>query len=93
MIKKTRKFDRVYLLSARYSTYDLLCTSDKELLQGLYNHKKYGLSYFPDVYSPETAYGKTKLKKITKKDLKSILSRNKSQISKKGADYVKRMLS
>ena len=92
MIKKTRNFNNIYLLSARYSTYDVVCTSDKELLQALANHKKYGLNYFPEVYSPETDFGKTKLKKVFQKDLKAILSRNKSQISKKGAEFIKRML-
>ena len=92
MITKRRNYKEVYLLSSRFTAMTVVCSNEVELLRVLAKPDKYNLLQFPNVYSPETSMGKTKLKKVTNKELKSILKRNKSKIPKSSFEYISRMI-
>ena len=92
MIKTTGRFRNIYLLSGRFTSTGVVCTSEVELLRVLAKFKKYSLLQFPNVYNPEVSQGKTKLVKVTKKELTLILKRNKSKIPKSSFEFIKRML-
>ncbi len=92
MITKKRNYQAIYLLSSRFTAMTVVCTNDVELLRVLAKPDKYNLLQFPNVYSPETSMGKTKLKKVTNKELQSILKRNKSKIPKSSFQSISRLI-
>lgn len=92
MITKRRNYNGIYLLSSRFTAMTVVCSNEVELLRVLHKPQKYNLLQFPNVYSPGSSLGKTKLTKVTNKELKRILQRNKSKIPKTTFDYISRMI-